>query len=246
MREIIFDHIKNKYNVSPEYPWAKYESNAVFRHADNRKWFALVTDVRKDKLGQHGDEYVDVINLKIDDMIFRDMLIQQDGILPAWHMNKTHWITVLLDGTVPQDTVFDLIDMSFMATASTKKKEKTRGPKEWIIPANPKFYDIIHAFDDADEIDWKQGSGIKVGDTVFMYVAAPVSAIMYKCKVTETDIPYKYQDENLTIKALMKIRLIKRYDPEIFTFDVLKEEYGIIAVRGPRGIPHSLSEALKV
>ena len=235
MREIIFDHIKNKYNVSPEYPWAKYESNAAFRHADNRKWFALVTDVRRDKLGQHGDEYVDVINLKIDDMIFRDILIQQDGILPAWHMNKQHWITVLLDGTVPQDTVFDLIDMSFMATASAKKKEKARDPKEWIIPANPKFYDIIHAFDNADEIDWKQGSGIKMGDTVFMYVAAPVSAIMYKCKVTETDIPYKYQDENLTIKALMKIRLLKRYDPETFTFDVLKEEYGIFAVRGLRG-----------
>ena len=78
-----------------------------------------------------------------------------------------------------------------------------------------------------------------------MYVAAPVLAIMYKCKVTETDIPYRYQDENLTIKALMKIKLLKRYDPEAFTFDILKEEYGIFAVRGPRGIPHSLSGALK-
>ena len=135
--------------------------------------------------------------------------------------------------------------MNFMATASKKKKEKIRGPKEWVIPVNPKFYDIIHAFDGAEEIDWKQGAGIKAGDTVYMYVAAPVSAIMYKCKVTETDIPYKYQDENLTIKALMKIKLLKRYEPERFTFDILKVEYGIFAVRGPRGIPHSLSEALK-
>ena len=44
----------------------------------------------------------------------------------------------------------------------------------------------------------------------------------------------------------MKIKLLKRYDPEEFTFDVLKDEYGIFAVRGPRGIPHSLSEALKM
>ena len=80
---------------------------------------------------------------------------------------------------------------------------------------------------------------------MFMYVGAPVSAIMYKCKVTETDIPYTYQDKNLTIKALMKIKLLKRYKPEKFTFDVLKEEYGIFAVRGPRGIPNSLSAALK-
>lgn len=245
MRETVFKYMKKKYKISPEYPWAKYDSNAVFRHMDNKKWFALVMDVQRDKLGLHGDEYVGVINLKVDDMFFQDMLIQQDGILPAYHMNKQHWITVLLDGTVPDDKVFDLIDRSFTATASKKKKENIRGPKEWIIPANPKFYDIIHAFDDAEEIDWKQGSGIKVGDTVFMYVAAPVSAIMYKCKVTEADIPYKYQDENLTIKALMKIKLLKRYESERFTFDILKEEYGIFAVRGPRGIPHSLSEALK-
>lgn len=78
-----------------------------------------------------------------------------------------------------------------------------------------------------------------------MYVGAPVSAILYKCKVTETDIPYDYHDDNLTITSLMKIRLQKRYDPEQFTFECLKEEYGIYAVRGPRGIPNSLSEALK-
>jgi hypothetical protein len=125
-----------------------------------------------------------------------------------------------------------------------KEKEKIRPPKEWIIPSNPKYYDIIHAFDNMDVIDWKQGAGIKKGDMIFMYVGAPVSAILYKCKVTETNIPYQYQDKNLTITALMKIKLLRRYDPSQFTFDVLKSEYGIYAVRGPRGIPNSLSEAL--
>ncbi len=96
------------------------------------------------------------------------------------------------------------------------------------------------------EIDWKQGRGIKTGDTVYIYVGAPVSAIMFKCKVTETDVPYHYYDENLSITAVMRIRLLKRYQPEIFTFDVLKEEYGIFAVRGPRGIPNSLSSALEL
>ena len=63
--------------------------------------------------------------------------------------------------------------------------------------------------------------------------------------MTETDIPYKYSDENLTIMALMKIKLVKRYKPDKFTFDVIKDEYGIYAIRGPRGITNSLSEALK-
>ncbi len=245
MKEKVFAYIKKKYKASPEYLWKRYPDYAVFRHSDNNKWFALQAAVPGEKLGVGGEELIEVINVKVDDMFFRDMLIQQKGILPAYHMNKQHWVTILLDGMVSENQVYDLIDASVMATASAKKKQKIRPPKEWIIPSNPKYYDIIHAFDDTDEIDWKQGAGIKTGDTVFMYVGSPVSAILYKCKVTETDIPYKYQDENLTIKALRKIKLFKRYKPDKFTFDVLKDEYGIYAVRGPRGITSSLSEALK-
>ena len=271
-RQTVYDYIKRKYKVLPEYPWRKYPEYAVFRHADNSKWFALQALVSGDKVGVPDAEFVDVINLKVEDMFFRDLIIREDGIMPAYHMNKMHWISVLLDGTVPEEKVFELIDMSFLATASAKKKEKMRPPKEWIIPANPKYYDIVHAFDETDTIDWKQGAGIKKGDTVYMYVAAPVSAVMYKCKVLETDIPYKYEssafilasvpkrrgtdghtpsactkyeNEHITIKALMKIRLQKRYAADRFTFDVLKEEYGIYAVRGPRSMPNSLSAALK-
>ena len=245
MRQAVCDYIKNKYKMSPEFPWGKYPGNAVFRHDDNRKWFALIMDVEGEKVGVPCADYVDVINLKMDDMFFRDMIIQEDGIMPAYHMNKLHWITVLLDGTVAEERIFDLIDMSFLATASAKKKEKVRPPKEWIIPANPRYFDIVHAFDDTDTINWKQGAGIKKGDTVFMYVAAPVSAVLYKCKVIETDIPYEHENKYITIKVLMKIRLQKRYTSDRFTFDVLKEEHGIFAVRGPRGIPNSLSAALK-
>ena len=244
MREEVFNHIKKKYKVSPEYPWGKYENNAVFRHADNKKWFALVLEVGRDKLGLSGNERVDVINLKIDDRMFKEMLLKENGILPAYHMNKEHWISVILDGTVKEDKVFELISASFLATASKKKKEKVRLPKEWIVPANPKFYDIVHAFDNTDTIDWKQSSSVKAGDTIFMYAAAPVSAILYKCRAVEVDIPYEYAGKDLTIHTVMKIRLLRRYEPERFTFDRLKEDYGIYAVRGPRGVPNSLSHEL--
>ena len=246
MRELVFAYVKKKYKISPEYPWAKYDTNAVFRHSDNKKWFALVMSVEKDKLGLSDFGYVDVINLKIDDMMFRDILIRKKGIFPAYHMNKQHWITVLLDGTVDEAEVYDLIDASFVATASKKKKEKIRPPKEWIIPANPKFYDIEHAFDNEEIINWKQSSSIKVGDTIFIYVTAPVSAILYKCKAVEVDIPYDYKDKNLTITTVMKIKLLRKYDDKQFTFDRLKEDYGIYAVRGPRGVPNSLSYELNL
>ena len=173
-----------------------------------------------------------------------DALIQQDGFFGGYHISRGNWISILLDGTVSLGNISGLIDESYIVTASKQKKEKNRPPREWIIPANPKYYDIEHAFNHTDEIDWKQGSGIKTGDTVYMYVAAPVSAVLYQCRVLETDIPYDYQDGKLTVKALMRIKLLKRYEPNMFTFEVLKEEYGIYAVRGPRGIPGSLSRDL--
>ena len=140
----------------------------------------------------------------------------------------------------------DLIDRSYQVTASSKTKNELRPPKEWIIPSNPKYFDIVHAFDSTDTITWKQGKSVKRGDIVFMYVGAPVSAILYKCKVLETDIPYPRKNPYINIPALMKIKLLKRYPPERFPFDRLKSDYGIFAVRGPRGIPETLSEDLKL
>ena len=245
LRQKLFDHVKKKYKAKPEYLWKRYPDYAIFRHSDNNKWFGLVMDVPRYKLGLDGDERVDILNVKLSDPFFVDMLIQREGFFKGYHISKGNWVSILLDGTVAFDEICNLLDESYVTTASKQKKQKIRPPKEWIVPANPKYYDIVHAFDNTDKIDWKQGAGIKAGDTVFMYVASPISAILYKCKVTETDIPYKYADENLTITALMKIKLLKRYKPEKFTFDVLKEEYGIYAIRGPRGIPNSLSAALK-
>ena len=53
-RKTLFAEIKKKYKVSPEYPWSGYDTNAVFRHPENRKWFALVMDVDREKLGRPG------------------------------------------------------------------------------------------------------------------------------------------------------------------------------------------------
>ena len=263
IRNDIFKYVKKKYGIEPDFPFKSPKAAIeypVLRHEDNRKLFALFMDVSRDKLGVdmanptkdgregtlgYGEERVDIVNVKLEDPLLVDILIQQDGYFRGYHISRGNWISILLDGTVPLKEIYPLIDESFLVTASRQKKQKARPPKEWIVPANPKYYDIEHAFDEAKEIDWKQGACIKTGDTVFMCVAAPVSAILFKCKVTETDISCHYQVWNLTIKALMKVKLLKRYKPERFTFDVLKDQYGIFAVRGPRSVPHSLSEALK-
>ncbi len=244
-REKIFRYAKKKYGVEPDYPLPIAQSFPVLRHTDNRKWFTLIMDVPKEKLGLHGADRVDIINVKLSDPLLVDLLVHQEGYFRGYHIRGGNWVSILLDGTVPFKDICRMIDESFLTTASKQKKQIHRPPKEWLVPANPKYYDIEHAFDSTDEIDWKQGNGIRVGDTVFMYVAAPVSAILFQCVVTKTEIPYEFSNEALTITSLMKIKLTRRYQPDQFSFDRLRDEYGIFAVRGPRGVPHSLGEALK-
>ena len=284
MREEIYRYMKKKYKAEPEFLWKRFPDYAVFRHQDNRKWFAIIMDVPAEKLGLpaaygsgpavtetygggkageesgSGDSFIaelglsgmirnvssriDVLNIKLDDLFLRDILLQKEGILPGYHLSRGNWISILLDGTVALPEILDLIDISFRTTASKKQRDKVRPPKDWLIPANPKYYDVIEAFRHEKEIRWKQGAGIRTGDTVFMYVAAPVSAILYRCKVTQTDIPYRGRNKDVNIKTLMMIRLEKCYDPQEFTFRRLNEEFNIFAVRGPRSVPNSLLAAL--
>ena len=116
------EYIKNQYGIESDFPWDGDFVTAVFRHKDNRKWFALIMRVSGDRLGLDTDEPVDCMNLKIDDPMLLDMLIHEKGIIPAYHMNKQHWITVFLDGTVKDKKVTDLIDMSYSVTAGKKKR----------------------------------------------------------------------------------------------------------------------------
>ena len=113
--EFVEEYIRNQYGVEPDYPWDNDDS-AVYRHIDSRKWFALVMFVRRDRLGLEGEDITPALNLKIKDPILHDMLVHEEGIIPAYHMNKQHWITVLLDGTVEQSKIFNLIDVSYEAT----------------------------------------------------------------------------------------------------------------------------------
>lgn len=243
--EKLFAYIKEKYKAPPEHLWLRYPGYTVFRHGDNQKWFALIMDVPGSKLGLSGGEPVDVLNVKMGSPLLADFLVQREGFFRGYHIGRGNWISILLDGTVPFDEVCRWLDESYLATASKETRHRMRPPKEWLIPANPSYYDVEAAFQRSKEINWKQGSGIKAGDTVFMYVAAPISAILYQCRVTETDLPPRTEGGKAPARRLMKIRLLKRYPPDRFTFETLGKEYGIFAVRGPRGIPDSLSEALK-
>ncbi len=238
-REEVLKYAKKKYHTTPEYPWKGDPDSAVLRHEDNRKWYGLIMYVSRSRLGLPDREPADILNVKCDAML-GELLRREPGIFPAYHMNHREWLSILLDGTVPRDKVLDLLDMSYSLTMSKKKRERSRGPIEWLIPANPRYYDVEEGFRQNPVMDWKQSSNVKAGDIIYMYMAAPVSAILYKCKAVEVDIPCYYEDSHLTMRRMMKIQLLERYDPARFTRDVMRQ-FGVYGVRGPRSMPHSLS-----
>jgi len=243
-RDKICGYIRKKYRVKPEQLWIRNPNHIVFRHSDNGKWFGIIMDVARERIGADGEGIVDVLNLKMSDPLLADLLVQRDGFFWGYHFSRSSWISVLLDGTVPFKEVCFWIGESYRNTASAAEARKLRPPKEWLVPANPKYYDVVHAFDTEEVILWKQGAGIRNGDTVYLYVAAPVSAVLFQCMVTETNIPCRDEGE-LKIRSLMRIRLQKRYPPDRFTFKKLGSEYGIYAVRGPRGVTEELSADLR-
>ena len=116
--------INENYNAESNYPWLKYPNYEVFRHSNNRKWFALIMDIPKNKLGLPGTDIIDVVNFKCDPLLIGSLL-KEAGFFPAYHMNKESWITVALDKSVNDDTIKMLLDMSYDATALKTHKKKS-------------------------------------------------------------------------------------------------------------------------
>jgi Uncharacterized protein conserved in bacteria len=115
----IFKYAKESFDTEPEYLWKKFPQYAVLRHKNNAKWYAVIMDILKQKLGLQGQEKVEILVVKCDPIMIGSLL-QNEGYLPAYHMNKERWITILLDGSVPKDSVFDLLSLSYDLTSKQK------------------------------------------------------------------------------------------------------------------------------
>ena len=112
------------FGTAADYPFEEDFETAVLRHADNRKWYAIVMRVSRRKFGLGSDEVIDVVNLKLPTEMFGSFGAA-DGVYPAYHMNKQHWISVLLPDA-PADVVTFLTNASFEVTKSKIKQRKIK------------------------------------------------------------------------------------------------------------------------
>lgn len=228
--------IQQEFHDQPEFVFKKLPDYAVFREPQPQKWYGLVMNISWAQLTgktSASQDKVEVIDLRCPQEE-QAAVLQLDDVYPGYHLNKKNWVCVLLEGTLTDEALHRLV----LASRKTLTK-----PRSWLFPANPKYYDIMHAFAATDLLTWKQSARVRAGDTVFLYVSAPVKAIIYRCRVVKTDIPCDYRGANLKIDQVMQLQLEHRYDHAQFPLSLLRQ-YGVKSVQGPRHLPAALLEEL--
>jgi predicted DNA-binding protein (MmcQ/YjbR family) len=102
--------INEKYHDNPLFLWEDNDAG-VFKNKRNGKWYGIIMSVDRSKLDKTKSGIVEVINLKLDDMV--ESLLEYPGYYQAYHMNKKSWITIILDDTIDDEIIKTLIMDSY-------------------------------------------------------------------------------------------------------------------------------------
>lgn len=235
--------IEEKYSEVADFPFKRFPNYGVFRNKMNNKWYGLVMNITKDKLtndSKDKEEKVEILDIKVEES-HHAQLLKQSGFYLSYHMHKQSWITIILDGSVDNNEVMDLLEKSRRMSIGGSNQVSSSA---WLVPGNPKYYDIDANFKVGKTTIWKQSTKININDMVYLYVTSPVKAVRFKCQVIKTDIPYQHSDSNVKIQKIMEVKVLKEYPADFCPFAKLKD-FDIKAVRGPRRIPAKLAEYLK-
>jgi len=113
----IVDFMQEYYDAKPEFLWEKYPNYAVFRMKESGKWFAVIMTVDRSKVGLSGHGNIEIIDLKGEPEVITQR-VDKKKFFQAYHMNKKHWYTICLDGTVSDAEIETLIRTSYRLVAS--------------------------------------------------------------------------------------------------------------------------------
>ncbi len=117
----LLEYISHRYECELEFLWDKTPTNAILRRKDTNKWFGAMMIVDAKKLGiEGGVQHVINVHLPLDTV---SQIVNGKNILPAYHMSKKSWVTILLDGTIPLEQLKEYVDISYtMAKNNCKQK----------------------------------------------------------------------------------------------------------------------------
>lgn len=123
-REEFFEYCTTQLGTEADYPFEGDTETAVMRHKDSRKWFAIVMRVPLKKFGIESEASANVVNLKLPTEMYGSFG-PRDGVYPAYHMNKLHWVSVILS-----DANDGLIRFLTETSYDITKKKKPKGGKK--------------------------------------------------------------------------------------------------------------------
>lgn len=115
--------IKAKYDDEPLFLWDKYPDCAVFKNLETNKWYAAILNIEHEKIDKSKSGEIEILDVKADPKDVQELL-QQDGFYPAYHMNKKSWLTVILDDSLSDERIMELIAKSYAFTVKKTRNKK--------------------------------------------------------------------------------------------------------------------------
>ena len=116
----LLEYVKQKHGDEPEYLWDKFPKYAVWRRRDSRKWYGILLTISADRLGFTGTDAIEILDLRIEPTELT-ALIDEEKYFFGYHMNKKHWLTICLNGSVPTEEIYRRLDKSYeLATKHSK------------------------------------------------------------------------------------------------------------------------------
>lgn len=112
VKEQLLAYAQECFQTAPVYPW-KDLAHCVLKSSLHKKWYAIVMRIPYEALKIERQGSVDIVNVKADPQMITQ-LIDRQHYFPAYHMNKKHWITILLDRNTDMDKVKELLHNSYL------------------------------------------------------------------------------------------------------------------------------------
>ena len=125
-RQQILDMALELPGATADQPFEEDFDSTVLRHGATRKWFGILLKAPRQKVGLNGDGTADILNLKCDPLLSYGLRQTCKDILPAWHMNKQLWITLRLEGDIPEELARQLLRMSYDLTSGAPRKRRKK------------------------------------------------------------------------------------------------------------------------
>ena len=151
-------------------------------------------------------------------------------------MSKKSWVSIVLDDSLEDDVLFELLDVS-RQLVMPRHGESSRGDRFWLIPANPKVYDIDSDFSKTGQIDWTVKNKLKVDDIVGIYMTAPIKSLRYLCRV----VAREEMDNHL---SCLTLKLVKQFPDDEYSLAFLQSK-GVKSVRSIRHMTKDLAAVFK-